>query len=68
MGIEHAMFALASIIGPIIGTYSFKLAGISGLGLVCALIFAVVLSIWLIYAPSNETLKIEKVDEETKKT
>ena len=53
MGIEHAMFAIAGIIGPLLGTKAFQMGGISGLGFICAAFFFVVLSIWLAFAPAS---------------
>ena len=41
------MFALAGIIGPLLGTQVFQYGGVPGLALVCGLTFFGVLALWL---------------------
>jgi len=53
MGIEHSMFAIAGIVGPLMGTALFASGGISGLALTCAGFFCVVLAGWVKYAPDG---------------
>jgi len=39
MGMEHSMFAVAGMIGPLLGTYIFQRAGLTGLSVLCATLF-----------------------------
>jgi len=48
MGIEHSMFALAGILGPIVGTQVFEYAGVAGLAAVCGMLFFAVMALWVV--------------------
>lgn len=39
MGMEHSIFAMAGMIGPLLGTYVFQRSGLSGLSSVCSVVF-----------------------------
>ena len=47
MGIEHSMFAVAGIVGPLAGTKVFAIGGISGLGLACGCVFLAAMLVWV---------------------
>jgi OCT family organic cation transporter-like MFS transporter 18 len=57
MGIEHSMFSVAGIIGPLIGTQIFASYGISGLGVACGTTFFVVLAVWITFSKQEKAKK-----------
>jgi len=65
MGLEHSIFALAGILGPLVGTFVFSKGGIGGLSFVCGCIFIGVYGIWasgLAKKSEDHASKIEKSD------
>mmetsp|Transcript_56477 Transcript_56477/g.93339 ORF Transcript_56477/g.93339 Transcript_56477/m.93339 type:complete len:450 (-) Transcript_56477:261-1610(-) len=55
MGIEHSIFAVAGMVGPLVGTYVFRTSGISGLALACSSLFLGILLIWTAMVPTGAT-------------
>lgn len=47
MGMEHALFGLAYLVGPQLGVWSLE-SGITGLSLTCAGVYGLVLAVWMV--------------------
>jgi len=54
MGIEHALFSLASFVGPSAGIALFAAGGISGIGLGCAAVFLASLAVWMVFHTATD--------------
>lgn len=57
MGIEHSIFAVAGMLGPLIGTYVLQSSGLSGLALACSSLFLAILPFWAAMGPATSGSK-----------
>jgi len=65
MGLEHALFAVAGIVGPMFGVAIFQYGeieaqGITALQGVCGGIFLAVLGVWLLFNKTEAVSKSKK--------